>query len=100
MRLSLDKLKKKSEISAERFTEEYVPIEYEPVCAEILGLTRLRPIIQRASYNGVQAMSGLLSVAVLRLLQGGTKARFRICPVRSDQEPLGAIRSFQRIEHR
>lgn len=49
MRLSLDKLKKKSEISAERFKEAYVPIEYEPVCAEILGLTRLRPIIECAS---------------------------------------------------
>lgn len=49
MRLSLNKLKKKSEISAERFKEASVPIENEPVRAEILGLTRLRPIIQRAS---------------------------------------------------
>lgn len=46
-----------------------------------------------------QAMSGLLSVAVFRLLQGGTKTGFRIGAVRSDQEPLGAIRPFQCIEH-
>ena len=57
-------------------------------------------IIHAHPYNSVRAMSGFFSVAVLRLLQGGTQAGVRICPVRIDQEPLGAIRSFQRIEHR